>query len=607
MIRSAALILIDLKPILQGVVAAAREAGSLLLEEFHREGGPRGEHGSAEIDKEMEDLLKQRLQALIPCGWLGEETGIVAEGEGLAWVVNPHDGTGAFLDGRRGSSVSIALIRDGRPVLGVVHAFAMPPRGDTIAWAEGCGPVQRNGIAVPTDLRAGRLDKAQVVALSYVASQLPDVNAGLVQPARFIAMPSIAYRLALAAVGDVVAAVALNPLRAWDFAAGHALLRGAGGALVDEQGREITYDAHGRASTKRCFGGAPAAVDSLVPRPWSKAMVPDPGDSRPARPAIRVRQAYLLDRAQGCLLGQVAGDALGALVEFQTQDEIASRFPGGPSQLADGGPWNIIAGQCTDDSEMALALARSLVREQSFAAEAVFDAYGDWRQSGPFDIGQTTSAALTRTYGPVATAQAGSQANGSLMRVSPIGIFAAGDPARAARLAAADSALTHAHPVCIAACSSFAAAIAVGVASGRRDDMLDAADAHAGSGADADIVRARLAAAGTMLPANFQDQMGWVLTAYQNAFYRLAIGRTAERGVVETVACGGDTDTNGAIVGALLGAAEGGSALPRQWVSMIMSCRPLRSTGARRARPRRFWPDDIMDLAEGLLVAGGVR
>ena len=101
--------------------------------------------------------------------------------------------------------------------------------------------------------------------------------------------------------------------------------------------------------------------------------------------------------------------------------------------------------------------------------------------------------------------------------------------------------------------------------------------------------------------------MGWVLTAYQNAFQRLAIGCTAEAAIVDTVACGGDTDTNGAIVGALLGAAEGASTLPRQWVRMVTSCRPLRATGARRSRPMRFWPDDIMDLAEGFLVAGGAQ
>ena len=338
MIPSTTLPSIILQPVLRTATTATRDAGQLLLNEFHRDGGPRGSNNTAIIDRDVEESLKQRLQAALPCGWLGEETNTMAGREDLAWVVDPHDGTGAFLDRRRGSSVAVALVRDGRPVLGVVYAFAMPPAGDLIAWAEGCGPIERNGAAVASDLRTARPVADQVVALSFVASQSPEVNAELARPARFTAVPSIAYRLALAAAGDVVAAVALNPLRAWDIAAGHALLRGAGGILVDEQGSEVTYDHHGRTMTRRCCGGAPAAVDALVPRRWSKAMVPDPGDPRPARPDIRVHSMGLLDRAQGCLLGQVAGDALGGLVEFETRDGIAAHYPGGPRRLADGGP-----------------------------------------------------------------------------------------------------------------------------------------------------------------------------------------------------------------------------------------------------------------------------
>jgi len=67
-----------------------------------------------------------------------------------------------------------------------------------------------------------------------------------------------------------------------------------------------------------------------------------------------------LARARGCLLGQLAGDALGSLVEFQSPEEIHRSYPAGVRKLADGGTWNTIAGQPTDDSEMALLLARML-------------------------------------------------------------------------------------------------------------------------------------------------------------------------------------------------------------------------------------------------------
>ena len=72
-----------------------------------------------------------------------------------------------------------------------------------------------------------------------------------------------------------------------------------------------------------------------------------------------------VNRAQGCLLGQLAGDALGSLVEFQSPEEIRRNYPKGVQELADGGTWNTIAGQPTDDSEMALLLARMLTKSAS--------------------------------------------------------------------------------------------------------------------------------------------------------------------------------------------------------------------------------------------------
>jgi ADP-ribosyl-[dinitrogen reductase] hydrolase len=72
---------------------------------------------------------------------------------------------------------------------------------------------------------------------------------------------------------------------------------------------------------------------------------------------------------------------------------------------------------------------------------------------------------------------------------------------------------------------------------------------------------------------------------------------------VATVRRGGDTDTNAAITGALLGAVHGRDAVPAQWRSMILSCRPV-APRARRPRPRAFWPTDVMEIAEELLLAG---
>jgi ADP-ribosyl-[dinitrogen reductase] hydrolase len=288
------------------------------------------------------------------------------------------------------------------------------------------------------------------------------------------------------------------------------------------------------------------------------------------------------------LLGQVIGDSLGSRVEFKGPSEIARLFPDGVRELADGGPYHTIAGQPTDDSEMALTLARSILRHRGFERDKVLDAYREWLQTRPIDIGETTERGLLGMH----THE--SQSNGSLMRVAPIGIWAAGDPARAAATARIDSALTHPHPVCLEACAAYCAAIAVGVAGEPREAMVKAALRHSSGPAREAIER-------NALPADFQDRQGWVLTALQNAFYRLRSDVPLEASIIETIACGGDTDTNAAIAGALLGACHGRSAFPSRWIYPVLACRPLAEASAPRPRPMAYWPDDVLELAEALL------
>jgi ADP-ribosyl-[dinitrogen reductase] hydrolase len=88
-----------------------------------------------------------------------------------------------------------------------------------------------------------------------------------------------------------------------------------------------------------------------------------------------------LSRAEGALLGQLAGDALGSLVEFKSPQAIRAIYPDGVRDLADGGTWNTLAGQPTDDSELALALARTLVGAEGYSEVAAAAAYGDWYQT----------------------------------------------------------------------------------------------------------------------------------------------------------------------------------------------------------------------------------
>ena len=593
--------------LLAHVADAVLQCGVLLRAEFHRPGGPRGKHGKAPVDAEIEQFLKARLLGLHRCGWRGEEIPRQTSSSPDCWIVDPQDGTTAFLKGLRGSAISVALVREGTPVLGVVHAPTAPDdRGDFFAWAEDLPPTRNGEVMAPLggrraapdsgDLRAGR-----VVAFNQDGGDYARANHERLFPARSLAVPSIAYRLALAAAGEVDAGVSLTSgLDPSDVAGGHALLRGVGGVLVQLDGRPIVHAP--QAAFRGCIGGRPGTVAALARLGLDGKSKPAP--RQPARPKRRTASAPTLSRAQGVMLGQFAGDALGSVVEFQRAADIRARFPDGVRDMVDGGHWNTLAGQPTDDGEMALALARCLVARRRFDAGAIAEAYVAWLDSGPFDKGSTTMAGIAALAGR-GRPNVASESNGALMRVSPIGVFAAGRPALAARLAAADAALTHPNPVCVSASAAFAAAVAAGVGGADPGAMVSIALAHAGDGDGAAKVRVAILRAVDAPPARCDGgDRGHVLIALANAVHRLHIRQALEEALVETVAAGGDTDTNAAIAGALLGASQGREAIPVRWRQAVLSCRPVAARDVRHPRPAAFWPDDALDLAEALLDAG---
>ena len=599
--------------ILPSVIALVRQAGAMLAAEFSLPDGPRFvDNTTAPLDHEIELFLRENLTALLPARFVGEEAGVLAaEANGFCWVVDPHDGTRAFLEGRRGSAVSVALLRAGIPVLGVVFAPLCADRGpDLIAWAEG-GDITRNGEKVAIEPINRPMAAADVVFLNHGAWQRPVWNSAACAPARFMPLPSIAYRLARVAVGDGIATVTLRPVNAHDIAAGHALLAAVGGVLVAEDGVPVTYDEHGDSRPSACFGGAPEAVATLRGRAWRRS----PEAARPARVALgwpRLSEGQRLDRALGCMLGLVIGDSLGSQVEFRGAHEIRADYPNGVRNLAVSPVWQTLAGQPTDDSELGLALARSLVGQDDYDPEAAAAAYGRWYRSEPFDCGTTTArafgaaanAGVDKALAARRAADPCSQTNGSLMRVAAIGVWAR-DPSDAARAAMEDSRLSHPHPVCLAACAAFAAAIAAALAGADRSGMIDVAIRTAeAAGPDAVTVRhALLQAASGVAPDDYQHQMGWVLIALQNAFLHLGAGTGTEAALIHTVGCGGDTDTNAAIAGALLGSADGRHALPVRWTMPVLTCRPDPGLHVRRPRPEEYWPDDLLDLTEALLLS----
>lgn len=345
-------------------------------------------------------------------------------------------------------------------------------------------------------------------------------------------------------------------------------------------------------------------------------------------------EARLL-RAEGALAGLLAGDALGSQCEFLSAYVIGMNHPeGGPREMEPSTVWNTLAGQPTDDGEMALALARSIAANSRYAPADAARAYGEWLRSSPFDVGNTirksTTAAMraltdrdpaTPLRNARASADKNSQANGALMRVAPLGIAMWPRSASDIMLAAGnDCRITHPHPVCVAANMAYTVCVARAV----RGD-LSPAELHglaqrvleyeivpkAGRGPVMEVVRK----AEESLPDCGGEGQGWVLKAMQCAFHELlhagrrtqpdgdgpAFFSPVESAIVTVVRRGGDTDTNAAICGALLGAVYGVNAIPSRWRETMAECRPEPGKrDVRRSRPPEYWPTDAGPLARTL-------
>ena len=272
------------------------------------------------------------------------------------------------------------------------------------------------------------------------------------------------------------------------------------------------------------------------------------------------------DRLRGCLMGLMCGDALGAPLEFHSPSDLCTRYPDGITGMVDG--WGPTAGRTsggiTDDSEMAIALLRSLLNEQGFNTLAARAQYIDWLSTDPADAGLTISSALNGSY------NADSQANGALMRVAPIALYAALHPEWDWHSAAAeDCYITHIHPRCTRANLIFVESLRLALLGESPETIYATACEHAAALDDMELL-SRLRAAEHEEP-EYYPQAGWVEIAFQSAYYWLLHASDFPGALCRVVNQLGDPDTNGAIVGALLGAVYGIGGIPSAWQHEVLA------------------------------------
>jgi len=226
-------------------VEAARHAGEMAHAYFHPGTTTHAEishkaGGSpvTEADYLVDRFLKQRLETLLPeAGWLSEETedSLARLSKNLVFVVDPIDGTRGFMSGRSAWAVAIALVEDGRPLFGIVHA---PALGETYVAIKGAGARLNDKAIEVSKIRAIGAE-ARVAAPVFLAKQLHE--AGL----RFDLQPkisSLALRIAAVASGALDAGFASENSHDWDIAAADLILHEAGGRLASLDGCAIVYN-----------------------------------------------------------------------------------------------------------------------------------------------------------------------------------------------------------------------------------------------------------------------------------------------------------------------------------------------------------------------------
>lgn len=275
------------------------------------------------------------------------------------------------------------------------------------------------------------------------------------------------------------------------------------------------------------------------------------------------------DRATGSLLGLALGDAVGTTLEFKTRDTAPLL-----TDMIGGGPFRLEAGQWTDDTAMALALADSLFAIADLDAADLMQRFSDWRSKGVysctgscFDIGVTTQQAISRwqeTGDPVAgSTDPNTAGNGSLMRLAPVAIRHHRNRIKMRDIAARQSRVTHAARDAVDACVAYADLIADAIEGAPRTEVLRARGGYIGK-------------VGRILQGGWRGanrdrilSSGYVIHSLEAALWSIGSSGDFRGSVLRAANLAHDADTTAAIAGQLSGALCGASQLPEGWLAKL--------------------------------------
>jgi len=246
------------------LVETVREAGAIALGYFGKEieswnkTPGRDDNPVSRADLEVDHFLKERLRSFTPdYGWLSEENEDNAErlNHRRVWIVDPIDGTRAFLKGLPHFTVSVALVEDRRPILGAVFN---PALSEMFTAMVGQG-AYLNGQRTTTSTQSGLEDCRMLAYADMIKSKK--------WPAAWPKMHieqrnSAAYRMALVASGSFDATLSLSPKHDWDIAAAHLIAAEAGATVTHHDGSEPLYN--GEISIQKSLVVASSQLHGLI-------------------------------------------------------------------------------------------------------------------------------------------------------------------------------------------------------------------------------------------------------------------------------------------------------------------------------------------------------
>jgi len=296
----------------------------------------------------------------------------------------------------------------------------------------------------------------------------------------------------------------------------------------------------------------------------------------------------------GSLYGLVIGDALGSRYEFLETDEaidmVNNDMVGDFLPIKGGGPFDIQKGQATDDSEMMVSLLNTIC-SGSYSQESAAKSYIKWFDSKPPDMGRTiTKSLFTRKRSKNAIDMINnsremnmtSLSNGLLMRILPLGVLGAIDKSiNLKNITSLEADLTHPHNINKAAAHTYCMAVKLTLEGYDKNIVFDKLMLLS---KDTPRIRIILNDANngpepTYMIDDLKNEIyintddkkyqGYLGVALQNTMYEYLHGKSYTSSMINIIKRGGDTDTNCAIAGGLLGALYGINKIDKRWINTV--------------------------------------